>query len=29
LKEIDEEKRVAAERRVDKRAEIGIDMETG
>jgi hypothetical protein len=29
LKEVDEEKRVAAEREVDKRAEIGADMETG
>jgi hypothetical protein len=29
LKEIDEEKRVAAEREVDKRAEIGVDIETG
>jgi hypothetical protein len=29
LKEIDEEKRVAAEREVDKRADIGADMETG
>ena len=29
LKEADEEKRVAAEREVDKRAEIGADMETG
>jgi hypothetical protein len=29
LKETDEEKRVAAEREVDKSAEIGADMETG
>lgn len=29
LKEIDEEKRVAAEREVDERAEIGADIETG
>ena len=29
LKEIGEEKRVAAEREVDKRAEIGADRETG
>ena len=29
LKEIDEEKRIEAEREVDKRAEIGADMETG
>ncbi len=29
LKEVDEEKRVAAEREVDKRDEVVSDMETG